>query len=165
MIELNTTQAGLAGQTARTSVDKLSILKSAFVDRGANRILDIGCGNGTLAEALHGYGYSVTGIEPAPGAVDQARKRLPAAKFRCALAEAPPTDMGQFDAAYFGNSLHHVQPDHMQAALLNATSVARRNVAALARAWRNNIRSIGGLAALIQPMICWTLAEPRGSRR
>ena len=52
MIDLNTTQAGLAGHAARTSVDTLAILKSAFIDHGVKRILDIGCGDGALAELI-----------------------------------------------------------------------------------------------------------------
>ncbi|WP_298858145.1 class I SAM-dependent methyltransferase [uncultured Paracoccus sp.] len=247
MIELNTAQQGLAGKTFRTSVDTLSVLRSAFDHYDARRILDIGCGDGTLAHALHECGYSLAGIDPAAAAIDRARERLLAAEFRCALAEALPADLGQFDAAYFVNSLHHVRSDQMQAALLNAISVvgtngivlvieplaqgsfframrpvedetriraqatqaieglisaerlvlhdlrrwnrenlftglddfiaylarvlperaevARRNEAALVRAWRDNIRSIDGMAALIQPMICWTLSAPQEPRR
>lgn len=38
--------------------------------------------------------------------------------------------------------------------------LARQNEEALARAWRENIRSVNGMAALLQPMIRWTLAAP-----
>lgn len=38
--------------------------------------------------------------------------------------------------------------------------LARENADALARAWRANIRSVGGLALLVQPMIRWTLTAP-----
>ncbi|OWJ77084.1 hypothetical protein CDV53_06995 [Haematobacter missouriensis] len=43
--------------------------------------------------------------------------------------------------------------------------IARRNEAALARAWRDNIHSVGGMAVLIQPMVCWTLTANRMSQR
>lgn len=39
-------------------------------------------------------------------------------------------------------------------------ALALRNEEALARAWRENIRSVGGMAVLVQPMIRWTLAAP-----
>ncbi|WP_295046162.1 class I SAM-dependent methyltransferase [uncultured Paracoccus sp.] len=247
MIELNSVQAGSAGRGHRTSVDTLSILKSAFAQCGARRILDIGCGDGALARALHDCGYALAGIDPSPAAVERARQRLPGADFHCAGAEDLPPDLGRFDAAYFVNSLHHVPPDRMQAALLGAVAaidpqgvvlvieplaqgsfframrpvedetrireqatqaiealisaerlvlrdlrrwnrethftglddfiaylarvsperadIARRNDAALARAWRDNIHSIDGMAALVQPMICWTLAAPQEQRR
>lgn len=249
MFELDTAQAssGHAGTLRRTSVNTLSVLTSAFADHRARHILDIGCGDGTIAEALHGQGFSVTGVDPSAEALARARQRLPVAEFHCALAEALPADLGSFEAAYFVNSLHHVAPDQMQAALLAAISVvdprgivlvieplaqgsfframrpiedetliraqatgaiealissgrmalrdlrrwnrenhftglddfiaylarvlperaeiARRNEAALARAWRDNIRSVDGMAALIQPMICWTLAAAQEPRR
>ncbi|MBB1493047.1 class I SAM-dependent methyltransferase [Paracoccus sp. MC1854] len=38
--------------------------------------------------------------------------------------------------------------------------IAARNHAALARAWRDNIRSRDGMAVLTQPMICWNLSAP-----
>ncbi|MFT4151116.1 MAG: hypothetical protein QM656_13040 [Paracoccaceae bacterium] len=37
----------------------------------------------------------------------------------------------------------------------------RDNASALARAWRANIQFRGGVAILIQPLICWTLAARR----
>ena len=38
--------------------------------------------------------------------------------------------------------------------------LARRNHAALARAWRENIHTQDGRAVLVQPMICWVLSAP-----
>jgi len=246
MIELNTARSGLAGNDRPTSMDTLSVLRSALAESDARRILDIGCGDGALAAALQADGYTLTGIDPSAEALELARQRVPAARFHLAAAEALPEDLGHFDAAYFVNSLHHVRADQMQTALLGAISavaprgivlvieplaqgsfframrpvedeteiraqavqavetlisdkrivlrdlrrwnrenhftgledfiaylarvlperakVARRNEAALARAWRDNIRSIDGRAALIQPMICWTLAAPEQGR-
>lgn len=249
MFELDTAPvpSGDAGKMQRTSVNTLSVLTSAFANCGARRILDIGCGDGTIAAELHGLGFSVTGIDPSAEALARARQRLPTAEFHRASAEALPADLGSFDAACFVNSLHHVAPGQMQAALLAAISavrpraivlvieplaqgnfframrpvedetlvraqatraietlissgrvalrdfrrwnrenqftglddfiaylarvlperaeIARKNEAALARAWRDNIRSIDGMAALIQPMVCWTLSAPQESRR
>jgi SAM-dependent methyltransferase len=64
------------------------------------RVLEVGAGNGELAQALAGAGYDVTAIDPEPsGANVQAR----------ALHELdePPAP---FDAALAVTSLHHVEP-------------------------------------------------------
>lgn len=42
--------------------------------------------------------------------------------------------------------------------------LAQQNEEALARAWRENIRSVKGMAVLVQPMIRWTLTAPPPSR-
>ncbi|MEM9580798.1 MAG: class I SAM-dependent methyltransferase [Pseudomonadota bacterium] len=39
------------------------------------RILDIGCGTGSFAVELAGLGYQVTGVDPAAGMIDFARRR------------------------------------------------------------------------------------------
>ncbi|WP_290686588.1 MULTISPECIES: class I SAM-dependent methyltransferase [unclassified Haematobacter] len=249
MFELDTDHAAARtdGTLRRTSADTLSVLTSAFVDHGVRSVLDIGCGDGTLAAALDGRGFDVTGIDPSADALERARQRLPRSEFHCAPAEALPGSMGRFDAACFVNSLHHVSPDRMQDALMGAIStirskgillvieplaqgsfframrpiedetriraqaasavetlisddkvilrdlrrwnrenhftglsdfigylarvlperaeIARRNEAALARAWRDNIHSVGGMAVLIQPMVCWTLTANPVSQR
>lgn len=249
MFEFDTSHAppGETGQARPTSVNTLSVLASAFADNRARRILDLGCGDGAMAEALQAQGFKVTGVDPSADALSRARQRLPDADFHCALAEKLPADIGCFDAAYFVNSLHHVAPDQMQAALLAAVSVirpcgivvvieplaqgsfframrpiedetviraqataaietlissgqvvlrdmrrwnrenhftglddfvsylarvlperagiARRNKAALTRAWRDNIRSVDGMAALVQPMLCWMMSAPEGPLR
>lgn len=236
-----------AGKTPQTSVTTLSVLTSAFSDLGARQVLDVGCGDGTLAQMLHKQGFAVTGIDPSATAVARARRRLPMGEFHCATAENLPATLESFDAAYFVNSLHHVAPDQMQAAVLAAlgavrpcgivmvieplpqgsffrvmrpiedetairnqasatletlissgkvilrdmrrwnreshfsgpddfirylarvaperAEIAHANEAALARAWRDNIHSIGGMAVLIQPMICWSLVAPLELRR
>lgn len=251
MFELDATHvhadAGQIGAARQASASTLSILTSALVDHGARRILDIGCGDGTITGLLDQQGFCVAGIDPSRKALQQAQQNLPHMQFHCAAAEAMPSDLGRFEAAYFVNSLHHVAPDQMRAALLAAMSVvepngivlvveplaqgsfyramrpvedethiralatdaieglissrrvvlrdlrrwnreshfvglddfiaylarvlperadiARNNKAALARAWRDNILSMAGMAVLVQPMICWTLSPPQDSRR
>jgi SAM-dependent methyltransferase len=50
------------------------------VARGS-RILDIGCGEGTLASDLIGLGYQVVGLDFSPIAIQKARKYCPAGEF------------------------------------------------------------------------------------
>ncbi|GHV67906.1 hypothetical protein AGMMS49928_06040 [Spirochaetia bacterium] len=46
-------------------------------------ILDIGCGNGSLAKYLTGAGFTVTGIDPSESGIKNARAILPLNKFYC----------------------------------------------------------------------------------
>jgi SAM-dependent methyltransferase len=49
-------------------------------------VLDLGCGNGALAEELLSWGYDATGIDPSASGIAQARRRLPSIPFH----QAPP---------------------------------------------------------------------------
>src|SRR5262252_7412128 len=46
------------------------------------RLLDIGCGNGSLTARVHELGWSVIGIDPSDQGIAQARRRHPALDFR-----------------------------------------------------------------------------------
>jgi len=70
----------------------------------ANRILEIGCGDGALAEALSGDGLEVVAIDTDAALVDAARARGVDAM----QAEWPSSSDGTFDAILFTRSLHHV---------------------------------------------------------
>ena len=50
---------------------------------GARRILDLGCGNGTLCRALADAGCEVVGLEPSPSGVAAAGRAVPEGVFRC----------------------------------------------------------------------------------
>ena len=92
---------------------------------GARDVLDIGCGHGALAKSLLCEGFRVTGIDPSAEAIATAAARLPDASFVTAGAEAIPFAPASFDAAIFLNSLHHVPPSAMLAALQEALCVLR----------------------------------------
>lgn len=92
---------------------------------GAREVLDIGCGQGTLARMLAEAGHGVTGIDPAPEAIAAARDKGPGARFEIAAAEALPFDAARFDACLFLNSLHHVPVPLMGQALREALRVLR----------------------------------------
>ena len=88
-----------AVQTAYTHAFILASLPAV-----ARRILEIGCGDGALAECLVRDGYEVLAIDAEAGCVAAARERGIEAR----LAEWPAPVDGTFDAVLFTRSLHHV---------------------------------------------------------
>jgi SAM-dependent methyltransferase len=71
--------------------------------RDGQRVLDVGCGTGTLGRAIRSSGLKVriTGIDPVPAYVSFAKEAAPhdLADFRIGHAESIPFPDGTFDAA------------------------------------------------------------------
>jgi SAM-dependent methyltransferase len=79
---------------------------AANLPRNAERILEIGCGNGALAALLQADGLEVTAIDSDPDAVAAAQVAGVDARLL-----AWPSDIGEaFDAILFTRSLHHIAP-------------------------------------------------------
>lgn len=110
-------------------MDTLLLILETFDPLAGRSLLDIGCGPGTLANALAARGATVTGIDPNPAAVAAAAAAAPAGRFEVAGAEALPFPSASFDGAVFLNALHHV-PD-ARAALSEAARVVRPGAAIL----------------------------------
>jgi len=102
-------------------MDALTLIRETFAPLSCKRILDIGCGGGTLAKRLSEDGAAVTGIDPGDAALAQARAAVPEARFEAASGEALPFPDARFDGAVLLNALHHV-PDPT-AALVEAARV------------------------------------------
>ena len=94
---------------------------------GGHEILDVGCGAGGLARVLAAEGAQVTGIDPNPKAILDARNLVPAASFEQASAEELPFEGGAFDAVFVVNTLHHVPLAAMDRSLAEAARVIRPN--------------------------------------
>lgn len=70
------------------------------------RILEVGCGDGLLAAALGGRGFTVRGIDVDPLMVERARNRdVDALEADFLACEDDP-----FDVILFSRSLHHLHP-------------------------------------------------------
>ena len=91
-------------------MDALTLIRETFAPLADKRILDIGCGAGTLAKRLTEDGAAVTGIDPGAAALAQARTAVPDARFEAASGEALPFPDSSFDGVVMLNALHHV-PD------------------------------------------------------
>lgn len=89
-------------------MDALTLICETFAPLPNRRILDIGCGPGTLAKQLSEDGASVVGIDPGAAALEQARAAVPGARFEKASGEALPFPDASFDGAVMLNALHHV---------------------------------------------------------
>lgn len=72
------------------------------------RLLDVGCGVGTLAASFHRHGWQVAGVEPSPEACRVAAGE--GVEVHCGVIENAPWEGGSFDAVIFNHSFEHV-PD------------------------------------------------------
>ncbi|MEU8135151.1 class I SAM-dependent methyltransferase [Streptodolium elevatio] len=84
---------------------------------GRGRLLDVGCGPGTLAVGLAHLFGEVAGVDPDPGMIAEARRWAEEAgvadkaSWTRARAEEVPAGLGTFTAASFGQSFHWMRRD------------------------------------------------------
>lgn len=97
------------------------------IELAGKKVLDIGCGSGAFASILLKHGADVCGIDPSPSAIAAARAVAEPARFEVASAEALPFQDKTFDTCIFLNSLHHVPPESMPAALDEAHRTTKAN--------------------------------------
>ncbi|MGI6219774.1 MAG: class I SAM-dependent methyltransferase [Bacteroidaceae bacterium] len=98
---------------------------AALIDAPAgSRVVDLGCGNGTLTAQLAERGYRVTGIDASPELLEQARKHYPGLAF----AEADATDFRLAEPVdvVFSNAVFHWIDDNRQDDLLRCVCAALR---------------------------------------
>ncbi|MFE4355732.1 class I SAM-dependent methyltransferase [Kitasatospora sp. NPDC056800] len=81
---------------------------------GRGRLLDVGCGPGTLALGLAHLFDEVVGVDPDAGMIAEARRvgaEEPKATWVRARAEELPPGLGTFTLAVFGQSFHWMDRD------------------------------------------------------
>src|SRR5829696_1431359 len=93
------------------------------------RLLDAGCGSGLFAELAARGGADVTGLDAAPGLVEYARRRRPAAGYVVGDIERMPFDDGAFGVVTAFNSvLYAADPRRALAELARVTAPSGRAV-------------------------------------
>ncbi len=88
-------------------------------------VVDVGCGEGSVVRRLAAAGATAIGVETGAEPLARARAHEPVGGERYVegTGEALPLDAGSADAVVFMQSLHHVPPDAMDAALAEAARV------------------------------------------
>ncbi|MET8376442.1 class I SAM-dependent methyltransferase [Streptomyces microflavus] len=83
-----------------------ALLDAAGVGPGA-RILDVGCGSGTVSAAAAARGADVYAADAEPGMVEATRRAVPGAGVRVARLPELPYEDGNFDAVLANFALNH----------------------------------------------------------
>ena len=98
---------------------------AAHLSLPGSRVLDMGCGDGTLVAWLAREGAVAFGADPGPAALASARRTLPGGLFVAAGGERLPFPDATFDAVVCVNALHHVPVELQAAAVAEAGRVVR----------------------------------------
>lgn len=92
----------------------------------SGRVLDVGCGTGTLAARLAAAGFTVTGLDPSQGMLDVMAESAPAVERVRGEGSELPFEDETFDVAITVAALHHVaDPDDVRATLVEMVRVLR----------------------------------------
>lgn len=97
-------------------------LASSLALDGQRRLLDVGCGPGTVALRLAPLFEAVVGLDPDPEMLDHAsraaaRSHIGNTTWVCERAEALPADLGSFRAVTFAASFHWMDRPRVAAAV------------------------------------------------
>lgn len=84
------------------------VILGMLAPRKGERILDLGCGTGDLANKLSLIGVDVVGIDSSPNMISEAKKKYPALHFSVENALALPFDK-EFDAVFSNAVLHWIK--------------------------------------------------------
>jgi len=119
------------------------------------RVLDVGCGTGTLALAARkrvGETGSVHGVDASPEMIARARTKAerhgPPVSFDTAAAQSLPFPDASFDVVLCSLALHHLPPDARAAALAEMRRVLRPGGRALIVEFSRD----QGTAAMLNPI-------------
>jgi ubiquinone/menaquinone biosynthesis C-methylase UbiE len=115
----------LGGDAAR-----MTLLGQAAL-RPGHRVLDVGCGTGTLMVLIKRQfpDVEVVGLDPDPKALARAKRKAQRAALSIQLdrgfADVLPYADGSFDRVFSSFMLHHLQPDDKETALREARRVLK----------------------------------------
>ena len=83
------------------------------------RVLDLGCGNGSLCRAIAAAGIPIEGVDPSEKGIEQAKLASPGIQFtRMSIYDEPPEDwIGKFDAIVSTEVVEHLYDPRAMARL------------------------------------------------
>ncbi len=89
-------------------------------------VLDFGCGTGSSTKALIQLGYTVKGVDIAPGLLEHAKKRCPEAEFQLSNGDLIPAEHDSMAAVVtYGVLIYLVTPELVQTTLAQMHRVLR----------------------------------------
>jgi SAM-dependent methyltransferase len=93
------------------------------------RVIDVGCGDGSLVRLLTRFGADVLGVECSPRQLAKARaaERVGNETIVEGVGQALPLDDEDVDIVVFFNSLHHIPIEHQAKAMAEAARVLKPN--------------------------------------
>lgn len=100
------------------------VLEQYLAVRG-RRVLDVGCGAGTLLGWLARHGAEPWGLDPDDAQLARAAARVPTARLVRGTGELLPFPLASFDFVVYFNSLHHLPPVAMDSALAEVFRVLK----------------------------------------
>ena len=84
-------------------------LAKVLIEGRPKRVLDLGCGSGSVASWLVQQGYEVVGVDPSRQGIDQAKKNFPGIIFEVASSETDlAANYGRFRAVVSLEVIEHV---------------------------------------------------------
>jgi SAM-dependent methyltransferase len=103
---------------ARATGEAIEPLLDAVGVHAGTRVLDVGCGLGTLAAAAAARGARATGVDLAEGMLEEARRRHPALELVLGDVEDLPFGEGSFEAVTAAFVVNHLADPERGAAEL-----------------------------------------------
>jgi SAM-dependent methyltransferase len=93
-------------------------LREALSLNGTGRLIDIGCGPGSVALLLAPLFAEIVGIDPDAGMIEEAEAAtallgIPNARWEQMTAESLPRDLGRFRVATFAQSFHWMERERV----------------------------------------------------
>jgi ubiquinone/menaquinone biosynthesis C-methylase UbiE len=74
-----------------------------------NRVLEVGCGTGHWLAILESHGFRVSGMDPSPQMLQQARTHVTSKDLKQGYAEKIPWENDTFDQLFCINAVHHFE--------------------------------------------------------
>ncbi len=101
------------------------LITQIFAPLIGKRLLDVGCGSGSLVGTLLKRGAVAVGVDADETALWLARTRFPEASLHCCALTQLPFDDETFDGAILVDSLQHLSAEAVEAALGEALRVVK----------------------------------------